>query len=145
MESHIGKPRTDRTIVSVSNTKTGVVGVTLNEALNRYGVSWIEPDGKQGKTTVSINKYGKVDAFVRACNIREEKEAKRLGQTKQSNNKNISSHHIRSKSTHGITFKISEELLEKIEVFNSSLGVKNRSEAIRILLEKGLKPDIEEL
>lgn len=61
-------------MVTVSNSGTGVVGVRLNEKLNRYEVSWVGPLGKQGKTSVSIAKYGKKVAFARACAIRQDKE-----------------------------------------------------------------------
>lgn len=78
IEARIGKQRTDRHIVTVSNTQTGVVGVRLNDILNRYEVSWVKPDGKQGKTSVSIRKHGRKNAFAKACDIRKEKEAERL-------------------------------------------------------------------
>ena len=78
MEEKIGKPRTDKHIVTVSNTKTGVVGVRLNEEMNRYEVSWVKTSGRQGKTSVSIRKHGKEKAFKLACQIRQEKEAERL-------------------------------------------------------------------
>ena len=77
-EADLGKLRTDRHMVTVSNTKTGVVGVRLNEKLNRYEVSWVNPAGKQGKTSVSIKKHGKKSAFERACEIRRNREAARL-------------------------------------------------------------------
>lgn len=79
-EKALGKPRTDKHFVSVSNNSTGVVGVRLNEKLNRYELSWICPDGRQGKTTVSIRKWGKKKAFEMACEIREQKEAERLSE-----------------------------------------------------------------
>jgi len=79
MEVKLGKQRTDKHIVTVSNTKTGVVGVRLNEKLNRYEVSWVNSQGKQGKTSVSIVKHGKEKAFEIACAIRREKERERLG------------------------------------------------------------------
>ena len=78
IEARIGKQRTDRHIVTVSNTQTGVVGVRLNDILNRYEVSWVKPDGKQGKTSVSIRKHGRKAAFAKACDIRKQKEAERL-------------------------------------------------------------------
>jgi len=56
-----------------------VVGVRLNERLNRYEVSWVTDLGKQGKTSVSIAKHGKKNAFSRACSIRRERENARLG------------------------------------------------------------------
>lgn len=81
-EIKLGKQRTDKHIVTVSNTKTGVVGVRLNSKLNRYEVSWVNPAGKQGKTSVSIHKHGKDKAFEIACDIRKQKEAERLGTAK---------------------------------------------------------------
>jgi len=78
-EKKLGKVRTDKHMVTVSNSGTGVVGVRLNTRLNRYEVSWVTEEGKQGKTTVSINKHGKKKAFSRACAIRKEKENARLG------------------------------------------------------------------
>ncbi|MDH3393979.1 MAG: AP2 domain-containing protein [Desulfobulbaceae bacterium] len=77
-EKKLGKVRTDKHIVTVSNTTTGVVGVRLNAKLNRYEVSWVNGVGKQGKTSVSIAKHGKDMAFTKACDIRRKKEAERL-------------------------------------------------------------------
>ncbi len=77
-EAKLGKRRTDKHIVTVSNTKTGVVGVRLNDKLNRYEVSWVNKVGKQGKTSVSITKHGKKKAFEKACEIRRQKEEERL-------------------------------------------------------------------
>ncbi len=77
-ESKLGKQRTDRHMVTVSNTTTGVVGVRLNEKLGRYEVSWVNREGRQGKTSVSIAKHGKKKALERACSIRKKKEAARL-------------------------------------------------------------------
>ena len=78
MEKKIGKIRTDKHLVTVSNTTTGVVGVRFNEKLNRYEVSWVNRVGKQGKTSVSVNKNGKEKALQIACEIRKVKEAERL-------------------------------------------------------------------
>ena len=78
MEKKLGKVRTDKHLVTVSNTTTGVVGVRFNEKLNRYEVSWVNRVGKQGKTSVSVNKNGKERAFQIACEIRKVKEAERL-------------------------------------------------------------------
>ena len=80
-EKEIGKPRTDRNIVTMSKTNAGIVGVRLNKKLNRYEVSWVTLQGKQGKTTVSILKHGKEKAFKIACERRKEKEAERLKKT----------------------------------------------------------------
>jgi hypothetical protein len=77
-EIKLGKVRTNKHIVTISNSKTGVVGVRHNTKLNRYEVSWVTAFGIQGKTSVSINKHGKDRAFAMACNIRKEKETERL-------------------------------------------------------------------
>lgn len=77
-EKKLGKVRTNKHMVTVSNSGTGVVGVRLNDKLNRYEVSWVTHQGKQGKTSVSISKHGKKAAFARACTIRQEKESARL-------------------------------------------------------------------
>ena len=77
-EKKLGKVRTDKHIVTVSNTTTGVVGVRLNAKLGRYEVSWVNEVGKQGKTSVSIVKHGKDVAFSKACEIRRKKESERL-------------------------------------------------------------------
>ena len=77
-EKKLGKVRTNKHMVTVSNSVTGVVGVRLNDKLNRYEVSWVTEHGKQGKTSVSIRKHGKREALKRACSIRQEKESARL-------------------------------------------------------------------
>lgn len=77
-EISLGKIRTDKHLVMESRTKTGVVGVRLNEKLNRYEVSWVDKNGKQGKTTVSILKHGEKEALRIACERRQQKEAERL-------------------------------------------------------------------
>jgi hypothetical protein len=74
----IGKPWSNLHQISVASNSTGVVGVRLNEKLNRFEVSWVNQVGKQGKTSVSIQKYGRRKAFERARAIRREKEAARL-------------------------------------------------------------------
>jgi hypothetical protein len=77
-ETKIGKIRTNRHMVTKTSSGTGVVGVRLNGKLNRYEVSWVTHQGKQGKTSVSINKHGEKKAFLKACEIRQEKEKQRL-------------------------------------------------------------------
>ena len=77
-EKQLGKTRTNKHVVTVSSSGTGVIGVRLNKKLARYEVSWVTPIGKQGKTSVSINKHGKKVAFEKACAIRAEKERERL-------------------------------------------------------------------
>lgn len=80
LEKQLGRVRTDKNIRMVSNTDTGVVGVTLDEKRNRYTVSWVTPQGKPGKTSVSTLKYGQKKAFKRACAIRKKKEQERVAE-----------------------------------------------------------------
>ncbi len=77
-EKKLGKIRTNKHVVTVSSSGTGIVGVRLNDKLNRYEVSWVTPLGKQGKTSVSIARHGKKSAFEKACSIRHRKEQERL-------------------------------------------------------------------
>jgi len=77
-EKKLGKVRTDRQQVTVTNSGTGVVGVRLNEKYNRYEISWVNAEGKQGKTSISIKKHGKEAAFIKACTIRHGKDLERL-------------------------------------------------------------------
>jgi hypothetical protein len=74
----IGKPQSDRNIVTVSSNSTGIVGVILNKKYNRYEVSWVNPAGRQNKTSVSIKKHGKAAALKLAIQKREEKNNERL-------------------------------------------------------------------
>lgn len=78
-ERELGKPRTDRHLVSVGNRgTTGVIGVIFEHNHNRYAVTWVTPDGKQGKTSVAVKKHGREKAFELAKQIRAEKENIRL-------------------------------------------------------------------
>ena len=77
-EKSLGKVRTDRHIVTISNSSTGEVGIRFNYKLDRYEVSWVTAAGKQGKTSVSVRRYGKDQAFEIAQEIRRKKEAERL-------------------------------------------------------------------
>lgn len=78
-EKEIGRPRTDKSLVTKANNNTGVVGVRHNEKLNRYEVSWVTAKGKQGKTSVSIKKHGLKSAFRLAKEIRKQREKERVG------------------------------------------------------------------
>lgn len=63
LEKKIGRIRSNQHMVTVSNATTGVVGVRINEKLNRYEVTWVTQQGKQGKTSVSIKKSWQNDSF----------------------------------------------------------------------------------
>jgi len=73
-EKKLGKIRTNKHMVTLSSSGTGVVGVRLNNKLFRYEVTWVNKQGEKGRTSVSIAKHGKREAFSRACAIRREKE-----------------------------------------------------------------------
>jgi hypothetical protein len=77
-EKQLGKIRTDKHLVTATNSSTGVVGVRLNEKFHRYEINWVTAEGKTGKTSVSIRKHGKEAAFIKACTLRHEKEKERL-------------------------------------------------------------------
>ena len=77
-ETTLGIVRIDRQVLKKCESLTGEVGVRFNYKLGRYEVSWVTAEGKQGKTSVSIRKYGKNNALEIAQKIRKEKEAERL-------------------------------------------------------------------
>lgn len=76
-ENELGRPRTDRYVVTKARTNTGIVGVSLNRH-NRYEVTWVTPAGKQGKTSYSATKHGQAKALAMAMEKRAQKEAERL-------------------------------------------------------------------
>ena len=91
LEKELGKPRTDWIIVGKNpRNRSGVVGVRravkkykgkdgtiyLNEV---YEVTWNAGREKRGRTSVSINKYGEMRAFRKACAIRRQKEEQLYG------------------------------------------------------------------
>ncbi len=85
-EKELGKPRTDRTVVTRSpRTRTGVVGVrrstkrayTKNGDLRVYDVyevTWSPQPNTLRRTSISISKYGEEEAFRLAQEIRRTKE-----------------------------------------------------------------------
>ena len=78
-ERELGKPRTDRHMVTAGNTgTTGIIGVVFDQKRARYVATWVTPEGKQGKTSVSILKHGREKAFEIASKIRAEKETLRI-------------------------------------------------------------------
>ena len=90
-ERELGKPRTDRFVVGRgSRRKTQIVGVRQVMKTTRtadgtvretpvFEVTWSPEPNVIGRTSVSINKYGKREAFRRAVAIREEKEREFYG------------------------------------------------------------------
>lgn len=90
IEKQIGKPRTERRIVMHSSrNKLGVIGIRKGtKAMTRdgkkkgpvYEVTWFPKPGVVRKTTVSIYKYGRAEAFRRALAIRRAGEKMMYGE-----------------------------------------------------------------
>jgi hypothetical protein len=95
VEEKIGKPRTDRVVVTNSpRNQTGVVGVTRTRKQTGayvpytdkpiysdvYEVTWQPEPNVVHRTTISIAKYGEEEAFRRAVELRREKEREMFGQ-----------------------------------------------------------------
>jgi hypothetical protein len=86
MEKQLGKPRTDRIVVTASSrNQTGMVGICRRKTKtklangkvqyhNFYVVTWSPEPNHIARTSVSIDLYGEEEAFQRACRIRQEKE-----------------------------------------------------------------------
>ena len=81
-ERELGKPRTEQLIFGKATSNTGIPGVTR---LIRAGhpvlqVTWYE-NGRQRRTSISIDKHGERAALALARRIRAEAEQRRLGRT----------------------------------------------------------------
>lgn len=82
VEREVGRPRTDRTVVSkASRNSTGVQGVTRvwKGAGEAFEITWSPEPNVLQRTSVSITKYGEEEAFKRACAIRRRQEKKVYG------------------------------------------------------------------
>ena len=89
VEKKIGKPRTERLVAMPTNrNRSGVVGVRrTTKAMTRdgkkkgpvYEVWWFPEPGQIRKTSVSILKYGELEAFRRALAIRKAGEREMYG------------------------------------------------------------------
>lgn len=77
-KKEIGMPNTHLHVEGCARSNTGVRGVSLSEKIGKYLVSWQDANGRPNATSVSIRKYGKEEAFKRACEIREKQEKWRL-------------------------------------------------------------------
>lgn len=81
-EKELGKPRTDRRVVTRSpKNRTGVVGVQriVKEGREVFEVNWNPSPGIIKRTSVSIEKYGEEKAFMKAFRIRKQKEKEIYG------------------------------------------------------------------
>jgi hypothetical protein len=94
-EEEIGKPRTERPVVArKARKKTEVIGVRHVIKITKasdgeprenpvYEVTWSPRPNVVQRTSVSIRKYGKREAFRRACEIRRQKEEQFYGTSLQ--------------------------------------------------------------
>jgi hypothetical protein len=83
LEEKLGKPRTERTVVTLCPRNTsGMVGIRRRRKTSRrgrsdgyevYEVTWCPEPGKMRRTSVSIDKYGEEQAYQMASDIREQK------------------------------------------------------------------------
>jgi hypothetical protein len=77
-EREIGKPRSERQVIGISHTETGIVGIRKvvsgpwgHEA---YEATWVKPDGTIGRTSYSIQKNGEREALRLAIAARKRGE-----------------------------------------------------------------------
>ena len=95
IERKIGKPRTDRHVVTASpRNQSGVIGVQrkIKRSRSRHGkmtecdvyeVTWNPAPNVVRRTSVSIDRYGETEAFKKACAIRLQKEREMYGRELQ--------------------------------------------------------------
>lgn len=95
IERKIGKPRTDRHVVTASpRNQSGVIGVQRKTKRSRgrngkisecdvFEVTWNPEPNVIRRTSVSIDRYGEEEAFRRACAIRRKKEQEMYGRALQ--------------------------------------------------------------
>jgi hypothetical protein len=80
-ERALAKPRTDRQVVGFSSrNKSGVVGVRriLKQGRDVYEATWMDADGRVGRTSFSIARHGEKRAFRLAVRARKLHEKARL-------------------------------------------------------------------
>jgi hypothetical protein len=77
-EREIGKPRSERQVIGIPHTTTGIVGIRKivsgpwgHEA---YEANWVNPDGSIGRTSYSIVKNGDREALKLALEARKRGE-----------------------------------------------------------------------
>ncbi|MBI4852574.1 MAG: hypothetical protein HY819_12330 [Acidobacteria bacterium] len=85
-EKELGKPRTDRVVVTkTTNKTTGIIGlhrkrekiITKKGEIryrNVYEITWCPAPNQMSRTRVSIDKYGEEKALLKAYKIRRSKE-----------------------------------------------------------------------
>ncbi|MCB0153984.1 MAG: AP2 domain-containing protein [Anaerolineae bacterium] len=95
IEEKVGKPRTDRHVVTASpRNQSGVIGVQRKTKRSRtrhgkmsecdvYEITWNPEPNVIRRTSVSVDRYGEEEAFRRACIIRRKKEQEMYGRELQ--------------------------------------------------------------
>ncbi len=85
-EKELGKPRTDRVVVTkTNNNTTGIIGLhrkcekTITKSgeiryRNIYEITWCPAPNQMSRTRVSIDKHGEEQALLKAYRIRRAKE-----------------------------------------------------------------------
>jgi hypothetical protein len=95
IEEKIGKPRTDRHVVTASpRNQSGMIGVQRKTKRSRtrhgkisecdvYEITWNPKPNVIRRTSISIDRYGEAEAFRRACALRRRKEREMYGRELQ--------------------------------------------------------------
>jgi hypothetical protein len=80
MEKELGKPRTERTVIGIIYSSSGVPGVRRIRQghTNYYEATWATTAGKQARTKFSIAKHGERKALALAKRARARGEKARL-------------------------------------------------------------------
>jgi hypothetical protein len=80
-ERKLAKPRTDRQVIGFSSrNKSGVVGVRrmVKQGRDVYEATWMDANGRVGRTSFSIARHGERRAFRLAVRARQQHEKARL-------------------------------------------------------------------
>jgi len=78
-EVELGKPRTDRQVVGLVRSSTGIPGVRRRKEghTEYYEATWVTTVGKQGRTRFSIARHGEKRALQQARKARQLHEKQR--------------------------------------------------------------------
>jgi len=81
MERELGKPRSERQVIGIPHTETGIVGIRKVVSgpwgHEGYEATWVKPDGTIGRTSYSIQKNGEREALRLAIAARKRGEEAR--------------------------------------------------------------------
>jgi AP2 domain len=78
-EQELGKPRTERQVIGIARSTSGVRGVRKRKEghTEYYEATWVTTVGKLGRTRFSIAKYGEKRALQLARKARQQHERER--------------------------------------------------------------------